>query len=109
MAYGQIRRYAPTLEKYNRAIESIRFRFELCILLVVSFLLSHIMTLMTTSDTYDDINATRSQDDGSYNYRYILQAEFLNFHLGIRVAMGLFTLSLLVGSRFVGYFSIGKF
>ena len=59
--------------------------------------------------TYDDINATRSQDDGSYNYRYILQAEFLNFHLGIRVAMGLFTLSLLVGSRFVGYFSIGKF
>lgn len=94
--YYQIRQHAPTPEKCNRAIDSIRIRLEFFVLIGVSFFLRYGMMAAHIH--------LKENDWGSF----VLGAEFLNASIGLRTATGLFLLGVLVASRFVGYFAIGK-
>lgn len=75
----------------------MKYRFEIMVFGIVSYIMRFIIAM-----------SANGSDEDSWE-RYLLKASFLNVHIGIRIVMGLLVLSVLVGSRFIGYFAIGEY
>ena len=102
MGYGQIRKYAPDDLKYTKAVESIRYKFELITLFFVSTLIKYVVMAFNIGGSSD------GSDDNISLLAYLSRLEFMSqFYVSGRCTLALILLSILIGSRFLGYFSIG--
>ncbi len=115
-----VRYYAPSVEQYEKAMVSIGwYRLEVCVLVMVSWAVCYITTglglfLNGNENENENGNGDSGNSEGSYGWaKYIQKAEFLDLQTligsGWRVTFSFLLLSLLIGSRFIGCFSIGKF
>lgn len=105
LGYSAIRKYAPNGKKCKNAIDSIKYKFEFMVLVCVSSMIKYTVTMIATNGNKSD------EQDGAQSLSLVsclLRAEFMNqLYVSGRCTLALFFLSLLIGSRFVGYFSIG--
>ncbi len=114
LGYSQIRKYAPSDWKYAKAVDSIQLKFEFMTLVCVSSLIKYVMmTLDPSSTSIRGGGGGGGSDDAGEDIAmtwlsYLLSAEFVSqMYVSGRTILALLLLSILVGSRFVGYFSIG--
>jgi len=99
--HSVIRVYAPDEANYNSAISQCTYKLEMFVFGCVCFILRSIAP--------SSIFMIGKMAVESTAFGWIAGANFMNVEiLGKRVALGMLVLSILIGSRFVGYFGIAQ-